>query len=458
MSALVDLSVSNNNSIMELEEGVDAIVLDEYKIAFDSLSSQSLSSQVVQSYQELLLNPRLDDVAIKIKEECIYKITRYYTESRMFDNVMNILKSNNNFFGDIAKAKTAKIVRNILNIVADVPDSLDVQISLCYDVVAWCKVEKRTFLRQRIEAKLASLLLQKKDTNSALSIINGLLSELKKLDDKQMLTETHLTESRIYHALRNIPKSKASLTASRTAANAIYVAPSLQAELDETSGILHCEEGDYTTAYSYFLEGYDAYDQVNDKVKAAVCLKYMSLCKILNNTPEEVAPLLTGKYGLKHGGPHIDAMLAIAKAAKSKSLEEYKKAVVEHGNVLKSDDLTAHHIDLLYEKMLESNLLKIIHPYSCVEISYVSQKINLPEALIEKKLSQMILDHRFSGILDQGKGHLVIYEDNGDDVSYSKSIEVITNIGLVVETLTLRAKGDAKKTPDPIPEKEKTKN
>ena len=34
------------------------------------------------------------------------------------------------------------------------------------------------------------------------------IRELKKLDDKQMLTETHLTESRIYHSLQNIPKGE----------------------------------------------------------------------------------------------------------------------------------------------------------------------------------------------------------------------------------------------------------
>jgi len=67
---------------------------------------------------------------------------------------MNLLSSNNVFFEKIPKAKTAKIVRGILDIVATIPDSLDIQIKLCRDVIEWCKVEKRTFLRQRIEGKV----------------------------------------------------------------------------------------------------------------------------------------------------------------------------------------------------------------------------------------------------------------------------------------------------------------
>jgi 26S proteasome regulatory subunit N6 len=96
----------------------------------------------------------------------------------------------------------------MLNIVSAVPDSLDVQVQLCEDIVEWCKLEKRTFLRQRIEAKLASLLLQQRKAIKALEIVDRLLPELRKLDDKQMLTEVHLTEARIYHALQNIPKCK----------------------------------------------------------------------------------------------------------------------------------------------------------------------------------------------------------------------------------------------------------
>ena len=54
---------------------------------------------------------------------------------------------------------------------------------------------------------------------------------------------------------------------------------------------------------------------------------------------------------------------------------------------------------------------------------------------VERKLSQMILDHRFYGILDQGRGILEVYEGTSDDIAYSKSAEVIANMDNVVDNL-----------------------
>ena len=44
--------------------------------------------------------------------------------------------------------------------------------------------------------------------HEALELIDELLKELKRLDDKNVLMEVQLLESRVCHALRNFPKSR----------------------------------------------------------------------------------------------------------------------------------------------------------------------------------------------------------------------------------------------------------
>lgn len=43
---------------------------------------------------------------------------------------------------------------------------------------------------------------------AALKLLDGLLREVKKLDDKLLLVELHLLESRIYNAVQNFAKAK----------------------------------------------------------------------------------------------------------------------------------------------------------------------------------------------------------------------------------------------------------
>lgn len=72
----------------------------------------------------------------------------------------------------------------------------------------------------------------------------------------------------------------------------------------------------------------------------------------------------------------------------------------------------------------------------------MAELINLPLAQVERKLSQMILDGKFSGTLEQGKGHLVIFDDDmSADSNYDRGLEIVSNIEQVVEVLFTRARG-----------------
>ena len=57
------------------------------------------------------------------------------------------------------------------------------QMRLCRDAIEWCTAEKRSYLRQRIQARLASLLLDSKQYTDALALLTELLREVKRLDD-----------------------------------------------------------------------------------------------------------------------------------------------------------------------------------------------------------------------------------------------------------------------------------
>lgn len=52
------------------------------------------------------------------------------------------------------------------------------QLDVCREQVEWATAEKRTFLRQRIEARLVALQLQSRNFTAALALIGKLLTEV----------------------------------------------------------------------------------------------------------------------------------------------------------------------------------------------------------------------------------------------------------------------------------------
>lgn len=335
--------------------------------------------------------------------------------------------------------KTANsIVRNLIDLFSTIPNSADIQIKTTKDCIEWAVKEKRNFLRQSLQTRLISLLYEKEAYNEAITLINSLLRELKRLDDKKALVEVQLLETQVYHALRNIPKSKACLTSARTSASAIYTDPLTQAKLDNLSGILQSEDKDYKTAYSYFYEAFEGYSGQED-ARAIPALKYVLLSKIMLNLSDDVESLLTNKAVIKYAGRDIDAMKAIALAYSHRSLKEFERALELFGKELSSDPFIRSHFSDLYDTLLEQNLVKVIEPFSCVEISHISEIIGLETRQVEGKLSQMILDKVFYGVLDQGNGWLFVYDEPKSDATYGAALDTVRHMSNAVDLLYEKA-------------------
>ncbi|NWZ25350.1 PSD11 ATPase, partial [Asarcornis scutulata] len=385
-----------------------------------------------------------DEEAVQVKEQSILELGSLLAKTGQAEELGGLLKYVRPFLNSISKAKAARLVRSLLDLFLDMEAATGQEVDLCLECIEWAKSEKRTFLRQALE--LVCVVTGSrcgttyKGSCSSPLLGSQLLRELKKMDDKALLVEVQLLESKTYHALSNLPKARAALTSARTTANAIYCPPKLQAALDMQSGIIHAaEEKDWKTAYSYFYEAFEGYDSI-DNPKAITALKYMLLCKIMLNIPEDVQALVSGKLALRYAGRQTEALKCVAQASKNRSLADFEKALTDYKVELRDDPIINTHLAKLYDNLLEQNLIRVIEPFSRVQIEHISSLIKLSKADVERKLSQMILDKKFHGILDQGEGVLIIFDEPPVDKTYEAALETIQNMSKVVDSLYNKAK------------------
>ncbi|TFK93259.1 PCI-domain-containing protein [Polyporus arcularius HHB13444] len=410
-------------------------LLTQAKAASDPQEAEKL-------YREILVSP-IDEHApveereaeLRRQESALVKLGEIYRDQKNAKGLAEVITLSRSFVSSTAKAKTAKLIRTLLDCFNSIPNSQATQIEVLRENIDWAKREKRIFLKHSLETRLVGLQLDTRQYKPALALIESLLTELKRLDDKMVLTEVHLLESRVYRGIGNLAKSKAALTSARTAANSIYCPPPLQARLDLQSGILHAEDKDYTTAYSYFYETFENLSTQDDP-SALGALKYMLLCKVMLNLPEDVTSLLSIKLASKYAQLRdVESMRAIARAHQKRNLADFEKALKDYQQELSSDTTIRTHLSALYDTLLEQNLLRIVEPYSVVEIEYVAQQVGQGRQAVELKLSQMILDKVFHGVLDQGRGCLLIFEQPEADRTYGAAIDTLEQVGKVVDSL-----------------------
>lgn len=127
---------------------------------------------------------------------------------------------------------------------------------------------------------------------------------------------------------------------------------------------------------------------------------------------EDVTSLLSVKLAAKYADHReVESMKAVARAHANRNLSEFRKALKDYKNgkhrcrsrtdhradecdaEFSLDPIVRHHLAALFDNLLEQNLLRIVQPYSVVEISYVAGLVDLGVQEVETKYVDSILSH-----------------------------------------------------------------
>lgn len=68
-------------------------------------------------------------------------------------------------------------------------------------------------------------------------------------------------------------------------------------------------------------------------------------------------------------GRELEAMQAVASASLARSLADFEKALKDYNKELQADEIIQKHVKSLYDSLLQLNLVRIVEPFSRVEVS-----------------------------------------------------------------------------------------
>ncbi|KAK5972926.1 26S proteasome non-ATPase regulatory subunit 11 [Trichostrongylus colubriformis] len=375
-------------------------------------------------------------------KECEDRLVAYAKKLSAEGNVADLRKLivvTRPFYDVLGKAKASKLIRVLMEYCLVINQENNEKVKLVKDCIEWATANSRLFLRRTLQARLIRLYNDIGQYVEAQKIAGPLTAELKKMEDRELIMEVTLEESKSAFALKNFGKAKTSLVMARSNSNGAYVSTQMQAALDLQSGILYsADEKDFKTAYSYCYEALEGF-LIADPPKAVTALKYMCLCKIMLNEAEAIPLLLSSKVIQPVRGRDIDAMKSMAEAFTQRSLSKFNKCLKTYNRELLGDQVVAAHSRDLRDSMLEKEISRVIEPYSEIDLTHIVRCVGMHQKQIEKAISMMLLDKKIFGVIDQHNGTVRVYQTPHKDKTYQKSVELIRALSKTVDAIYARA-------------------
>ncbi|PIN24326.1 COP9 signalosome, subunit CSN2 [Handroanthus impetiginosus] len=237
--------------------------------------------------------------------------------------------------------------------------------------------------------------------------MNKILKELHKYcrkedgsDDQKkgtLLLEMYAVEVQIYIETKNNKKLKELYHKALSVKSAIPH-PRLMGIIHEFGGKMHMAERLWKEAATDFFEAFKNYDEAGNQSRIK-CLKYLVLANMLMES--EVNPFDAHEAKPYKNHPEILAMTNLIAAYERNEILEFEKILKSNRRTIMDDPFIRNYIEDLLKNVRTQVLLKLIKPYTKIQIPFISKELNMPKKDIEELLVSLILDNRIHGHIDQ---------------------------------------------------------
>ncbi|KAJ3299090.1 COP9 signalosome complex subunit 2 [Rhizoclosmatium sp. JEL0117] len=335
----------------------------------------------------------------------------------------------------VSKNYSEKSINNILDFMSTATDMTFLE--EFYRLTLDCLNEnKNDRLWVKTNLKLAKLWLDRKEFARLTKILRELRTSCQTddgADDQKkgtLLLEIYALEIQMHTETKNNKKLKALYQQCLSVKSAIPH-PRIMGVIRECGGKMHMSEAAWEEAQTDFFEAFKNYDEAGSGQRIT-CLKYLVLANMLMES--QINPFDSQETKPYKNDGDIVAMTNLVNAYQRKDIFEFEKILRENRSTIMDDSFIRTYIDGVLKNIRTQVLIKLIKPYTRIEIPFISKQLNVPAQEVEDLLVGLILDSKINGKIDQIHGRLELFSKSMDADFYASLDKWSVNVGTLFKT------------------------
>eukprot|EP00879_Flechtneria_rotunda_P003357 GHRR01003585.1.p1 GENE.GHRR01003585.1~~GHRR01003585.1.p1 ORF type:complete len:436 (+),score=159.47 GHRR01003585.1:213-1520(+) len=255
----------------------------------------------------------------------------------------------------------------------------------------------------KTQLKLVNLWFKAKEYNRMQKILKDLHRSCQREDGSEdlkkgtQLLEVYAVEIQMYTEQRNNKKLK-QLYHKALGVKSAIPHPRILGIIRECGGKMNMHDQLWSDAATDFFEAFKNYDEAGN-MRRVQCLKYMVLANMLMES--KVDPFDAQEAKPYKQDPEVMAMTNLVAAYQANDIREFEKILQHNKRTIMDDPFIRQYVEDLLRKIRTQVLLKLIQPYTRVQLPFISAALHIPEADVEQLLVSLILDNRIAGHVDQ---------------------------------------------------------